>query len=302
MTDLLQWGLGLIAWMQQYRSLLTDELMQHTSDFGGKYFMYFLPVLLWCLNFRFMVRIATLLILSFFINISFKDFLALPRPFDIDPTITSHREWGYGMPSGHAQNSALLWILLAVAVGKRWFWLMAVAIALLIGLSRLYLGLHFPGDIIGGWLLAAVLLWAYYAWGDKTACWLEQQRSTLLVKCFTVGLAGFYFLYACILDMPVMAGLVAISFGAATGTIAAIRAFDYQGFGSYWQRLLRGLIGVCVLVVYIESAAHFLPAVRSATYYWALLIGNTLAGLWLTLGAPMVFSLLALDGHQKSKN
>lgn len=301
MTDLLQWGLGLIAWMQQYRNLIADGLMQHTSHFGGRYFIYFLPALLWCLNFRFMIRIGTLLILSFFINISFKDFLALPRPFDIDPTITPDREWGYGMPSGHAQNSALLWVLLAVAFGKRWFWLVAVAMALLTGLSRLYLGLHFPGDIIGGWLLAAALLWAYYAWGDKTTCWLSQQRCSVLVQWFAIGLAGFYFLYAWILDMPVMAGLVAIGFGAATGTIIAVRVLDYQGFGSYGQRLLRCMIGVCVLVLYIECAELFLPTVRSATYYWTLLIGNTLAGLWLTLGAPMVFSILALDDSNRSK-
>ncbi|MFK0573945.1 phosphatase PAP2 family protein, partial [Endozoicomonas sp.] len=202
MTDLLQWGLDFIAWIQQYRNPIMDSFMRHTTDSGGKYFIYFFPLLIWCLNFRFMVRVSTMFLLSFFINISFKDMLALPRPFEVVPGITPDREWGFGMPSGHAQNSALLWVMLAVSVARRWFWVIALSIASLIGFSRVYFALHFPGDILGGWLLAAILLWAYSAWSDPIAVWLQKQSIMPLIVGFGLVMGGLYLFYMWVFDMP----------------------------------------------------------------------------------------------------
>lgn len=299
MTDLLQWGLDFIAWIQQYRNSAMDTFMQHTTGLGGKYYVYFLPLLIWCLNFRFMVRVSTMFLLSFFINISLKDFLALPRPFDIDPEITPDREWGFGMPSGHSQNSALLWIMLAVSVVKRWFWIIALSIALLIGFSRVYFGLHFPGDILGGWLLAVILLWAYYVCGDKVAVWLQKQSIIHLITGFGLIMGGLCLLYMWVLDMPIMTGLVAISFGFGTGAIITLRLLRYNGYGCFWKRLLRGAIGLCVLIFYLKFTGSLFPETKNLEYYWVLLIVNTIAGLWLSLGAPLMFSLLSLGGKDK---
>ncbi len=299
MIDLLQWGLDFVAWIQQYRNPVTDEFMRHTTDLGGKYYIYLLPLLIWGLNFRFMVRVSIMFLLSFFINISFKDLLALPRPFDVDPGITSDREWGFGMPSGHSQNSALLWIMLAVSVAKRWFWVVALSIALLIGFSRVYFGLHFPGDILGGWLLAAMLLWAYYTWGEKVAVWMQKQSITCLLIGCGVMMGALYFLYMWVLEMPIMTGLAAISFGFGVGAIISLRVMNYNGEGSLWKRALRNVIGLGVLVLYLKFTGSLFPETKSLEYYWILLIVNTIAGLWLSLGAPWIFLLLSLGGRNK---
>ena len=297
MTDLLQWGLDFVALIQQYRNPVADTFMQHTTDLGGKYYIYFLPFLLWCLNFHFMVRVCTLFLLSFFINVSFKDLFALPRPFDVDPAITPDREWGYGMPSGHSQNSALLWIMLAISVAKRWFWAVALSIALLIGFSRVYFGLHFPGDILGGWLLAALLLWANYVWGDRVTQWLKKQTFWFLTGGLWLFLGGLYLLYW-MLDMPIMTGLVAISLGFGMGYMITSRFLHYSGSGNIWQRLLRSAVGLIVLVFYLKASRSFFPEVQNGEYYLVMFIVNSIVGLWLTLGAPIIFSLLSLGGRQ----
>ena len=70
-------------------------------------------------------------------------------------------------PSGHALMSAAVYLTLAGLLGRRGvdapvrrslFWL-AVALVLLIGISRVYLGVHWPSDVLGGWVLGALWAW-----------------------------------------------------------------------------------------------------------------------------------------------
>ncbi|MFE9503330.1 phosphatase PAP2 family protein [Streptomyces anthocyanicus] len=88
--------------------------------------------------------------------------VARPRP--------PARDWawsasGYAMPSGHSATSMVVAVLLTAAVRRqvRGFWrpvLLAVPLvwAVAVGLSRVCLGMHWPADVLAGWLLAAV--WA----------------------------------------------------------------------------------------------------------------------------------------------
>lgn len=86
-----------------------------------------------------------------------------PRPAVFEPLVAVS---SYSYPSGHAMASAGLSLALAVvAWPTRW---RATAIAggavftLLVGVSRMYLGVHYPSDIVAGWLLAVA--WATLVW------------------------------------------------------------------------------------------------------------------------------------------
>lgn len=57
-------------------------------------------------------------------------------------------------PSGHSAQNACLYLLLALLVHKRIGWL-GVPLALLIGLSRVVLGVHWPTDVLAGWMEGA---------------------------------------------------------------------------------------------------------------------------------------------------
>jgi membrane-associated phospholipid phosphatase len=71
-------------------------------------------------------------------------------------------EFDYGFPSGHAMSSmTLVAALLILSWGSRWFWLVAIVgslFVLAIGWTRLYLGVHYPSDILAGW--TASIAWA----------------------------------------------------------------------------------------------------------------------------------------------
>lgn len=97
-----------------------------------------------------------------------KNLFGRPRPELVEHLVQVQ---SLSFPSAHAANSALVYltlgILLARAEAGRWarVYIMtaAIALTLLVGLSRLYLGVHWPSDVVAGWAFGAA--WAI-AWGS----------------------------------------------------------------------------------------------------------------------------------------
>lgn len=65
----------------------------------------------------------------------------------------------FSFPSGHSAAALSVALPLAVVVGGLLGWAVIV-LGLLVGFSRSYLGVHYPGDVLVGWLLAVVGIWA----------------------------------------------------------------------------------------------------------------------------------------------
>ena len=112
------------------------------------------------------VRVALLMALSSVLNQTLKALLQQPRPFHLDPTLKQSEAIGYGLPSGHAQASVVQWGSLAAWFRRQWVWSVAVALVFLVGLSRVYLGVHFPTDVLAGWAIGAALVAFFFrGWG-----------------------------------------------------------------------------------------------------------------------------------------
>lgn len=66
------------------------------------------------------------------------------------------------MPSGHAMGIAALATGLVLLAGWRWWTVLACGVALAVGWTRLYLGVHWPSDVLVGWLAGALVAWGVY--------------------------------------------------------------------------------------------------------------------------------------------
>jgi len=96
---------------------------------------------------------------SALLNLGTKQLFARERPSLWESIAPEHT---FSFPSGHAMGSmTLAWVCVLLAWRTRWRWPVVTAVAaftLLVGLSRVYLGVHFPSDILAGW--AAASIWA----------------------------------------------------------------------------------------------------------------------------------------------
>lgn len=100
-------------------------------------------------------------------NLVIKNWVARVRPYEVIPGLNCivglADDWSF--PSGHTTNSlACGWVLFRKAP-KRWQRVSALVLAILISLSRLYVGIHYPTDVLGGAVIgicsACLALWLF---------------------------------------------------------------------------------------------------------------------------------------------
>ncbi len=147
---------------QQLKKYFATPFFLFFSFLGEQYFFMILIPLLWFLfSKRLGVELAFLTFLSTLIHGILKQTFATYRPIHYDPILQLSSANGFGLPSGHTLAVLVVWGFLALhfRLPKRWY--IVFGVALLSGLSRIYLGAHFPHDVLGGWLAGGVILWIY---------------------------------------------------------------------------------------------------------------------------------------------
>jgi membrane-associated phospholipid phosphatase len=158
--EILQWGISVILGIQ---SLINPTLTTfvYAINFTGteNFYIVALCVFFWCLDRRTGARLMFLFVLSAFLNAIVKVWAGQPRPFQYDSRVQELFEApGFGFPSQHTQYTVVVWGLLAIRFRRAWLWALAGVLLVFVPLSRLYLGVHFPTDLLGGYVFGAVLL------------------------------------------------------------------------------------------------------------------------------------------------
>ena len=135
------------------------------------------------------VRIALTTMLSALTFGSCRHFFPSTRPYwDYPQLFNGHYEKAWGMPSGHTQNATLFWGILAFSIGKKWAWAIAALMITTIALSRLYLGVHYPLQILAGLMTGLILLTSWITLERSILQWLFQQSlATQLLTAFLVA-------------------------------------------------------------------------------------------------------------------
>ncbi len=124
------------------------------------------------------IRIVPAIAGGLALNLVVKAIVERPRP-DLAPP--GMPVYGTSFPSGHAMMAAVTYLTLAAIAGralsgaplKIYVMALAVLLTLLVGLSRVYLAVHWPSDVLGGWCLGAA--WALFCWA--VAEWQEGRTS-----------------------------------------------------------------------------------------------------------------------------
>jgi len=319
MNSILDRGIDFIAGLQTSAPWL--EAPSRFFSFLGteKFYLFLLPFLYWCVNVRLGLRVGVILSLSDCLNTFFKFLFHQPRPYWISDKVRMiQAEVSYGLPSGHAQHAVAVWGT-AAARGKGWLrWLMTVLI-FLIGFSRIALAVHFPTDVLAGWLIGGVILWAFVKWETAVMLWFNRFRlpqkiglafaaSILLI---IISLAGLAFVPPVdpsqwkadvarafsLAPGRAAAGAVGVAgtfFGLATGAILIFRRGGFDARGPWAKRALRFVSGMIGVIILWLGLTMILPRDESFVSQGLRYVRYSLTGFWVAYAAPWVFIKLGL--------
>jgi len=328
MDILIQNGIDWIVAIQSLGNWL--ELPMKFFTFLGQedFFFLVLPLIYWSVDAGLGVRIAFILATSNYLNSIVKVLFATPRPYWVSARVEPlSLESSFGTPSGHAQNAAALWGIMAAGVPARkyWAWATAFLLAVIIGFSRLYLGMHFLHDVVTGWLIGLVLLFVFLRFWDPVAAWLKTK--TLLQQVIiafvislvmiaigawsTARLNGYVFPVewadnarrAGPLPDPVSIEDIFTStgsfFGLAAGAAWIASRGGYQTAGPMEKRALRYVIGLIGIMVLWYGLGEAFPRGETLIPVVLRYIRYALVGFWVTAGAPWLFFHFKLADRPK---
>ena len=152
--------LDVLLFIQSMRTDLLNMLFQGVTMLGEEIIIVLLVAILYfCIDKLFAQKLLYTLLTSIGINGIVKNLVKFPRPFSTGK-ITCVREGtatGYSFPSGHTQSFATTSTTIAKKVKKVWVAIIVGILIALVAFSRLYLGAHYPSDVVVGAVLGITI-------------------------------------------------------------------------------------------------------------------------------------------------
>ncbi|BCY18317.1 acid phosphatase [Leptolinea sp. HRD-7] len=306
-----------------------NVFMELMSFIGSVVFLTLLvAVVYWCIDTRLGLRLGISLFITNNLYSIFKLALHSPRPYWVDSKVKAlSTESSFGFPSGHANMSSAIYGYLGINTRKRQWITGALLLIFLIGFSRVYLGVHFISDVLGGWVLGFVLIGLMFNLDKPVTDWVKRENSfVVFIVTALLGIvfiASGYFFYAQLTPWQMPIGWVTQS----ASTIHPVTMKDvvdsagiWIGFaaGACWLRVLTGhegkfdisgnisrliwrcLLGIAGILLIYGSLGLITPHSDSVVALVVRFIRSGLTGFWLSGLAPFVFHKTGLAVIKKA--
>ena len=282
----------MLAFYQAIQSIhnpSTDAIFILLSFLGSEpTYILLIAVLIWNVDKRFGFRLAVLFLTSMAFNGLLKDIFHTQRPIgqsDVRSIYLSSAT-GNSFPSGHSQGAATFYPY----IWRRWrrqkVWLgIGIIMILGIGFSRLYLGVHWPGDVLGGYLIGALMVLGF-KWLDDTLFQLPISLSSKLFLSTTLPL-----LYLLVYHTREGWQMVGFVIGFTSGYFLEDTFLDYRERTRFAPSIYKTLFGLTFLGLWV-----WIWRALTQHYPWVYLPVLSLGGLWTSFGAPYTFRRFGWEG------
>lgn len=272
-----------ILWLQTWRNPVLDQFFKAVTFCGSEYFyMLAVTVLFWGWNKQNGLWLGLVLLLTLYLNGFLKEAFAVPRP----PGVALIGAGGHSFPSGHAMGSMAFFLTLSLLSRKRWLWMLSGLMVFLIGTSRIYLGVHYPFDVITGWGLSVATIWLLFAFRPRL-----MSRITSGNQLMDALFLGVILLVLLLIQPGRPTAQSATILGGLGGLLLGCslewRKDRFKISEGVWKRLRNVVLGMCLSIIIYAALREIFPDMvlfRFVRYF--------ILALWTSWGAPLLFYYL----------
>jgi len=290
----------ILVFFQNHSSHFLDILVEGVTISGEQsVFIVVIALLFWCFSKKYGFMMSVSLLLSVTVNGVLKIIFRKPRPFEVLDFIKArrvHTATGYSFPSGHTQSGTAFYFTAASIIRSRAAWAGAILISMLIAVSRVYLGVHWPVDVIASLFLGSILAIAVSSFMSRI--YNNSSQLNLFVYCL-IGLVSLALIIMLVLEFTVFQGSIKITdffkgsgvfLGLLCGFLLDRRYLNYSSSkGSLRIKTVRYVTGVLFLAMVLHGLKIIFPDhIISHTIRYALV------GLSVTFLYPLAGTRLGL--------
>jgi undecaprenyl-diphosphatase len=305
--------MSLLYWFEGIRMPGLNEFMLAITTLGEETaFLVLALIVFWCVDKRRGYFLMSVGFAGTILNQFLKLWFRIPRPWVLDENFTileAAREaaTGYSFPSGHTTSAVGTFGSLAASEKRSWLRWAFIAVAALVGISRMYVGVHTPKDVLVGALTSIVLIFAFRK--------ITLQDHLIGMKVLVAGMIAMSLgLMLFVTQYPFPADvdphnlesgvknactMLGCLVGVAVVYVGEKRFVRFETGAIWWAQILKAVLGLAVVLLVKEGLRAplevFLPVypARAVRYF---LIVITAGILW-----PMTFRFFGKLGTKKEK-
>lgn len=272
------WEIKVLQTLENIRTPLLTALMETITFLAESIFLVILiATIYWCIDKKKGARLAWIVLGSGVINGVFKNIFRAPRPFQKGVTTPLRLETAtsYSFPSGHTQSATTFWVIFYRLNRQRIIQCVGIIIVLLTALSRLYLGVHWPVDVIAGIIMGLISVSILDLLYD------EEQGFTKNHVLITTALLIVMVILPIESDLHKLIGAL---WGLVIGGYYERKYIQFNTEGNWKDQFVKMLIGGIGLIGIYVLLDTLLPdySLMGMIKYAGVL-------LWIAAGAPYLF-------------
>lgn len=309
--------------LQQCPNWLTIP-MQSLSLFGyAESYLLIITAVYWCFDSKLGLRLALIAASGGWVNDFLKLSVHLPRPCWVDSKIQMLNlipDLNFGFPSGHAQITLTFYGMIGYWMKSNKILIVIIILILASGISRLYLGVHFLLDVLGGWFFGFLMLAAFIILDNPISSRIAEISNIkiisggLVLSIFLVLITAIVSIFNSNFIIPMEwigidhetiseSSLFSLKnslmtsgflFGIITGGVI-IRRLPYYTSGRWivkGSRYILGLIGLLVIGIIFETLIFVCNNLMGNILTWLM---SVCVGIWILYGAPWIFIKVGLN-------